>query len=355
MKIAIWGSYEHGNFGDDLMAIIFAEALKKEGCFPIIYRLNEKIANRFNVDTTNDLTELFSGVSFAIVGGGGMLVIDNSFRRYFSKVAWQFESDFKKLYEALKYLNVELIPLSIGGNGESGSNTNLPKYRSKVFSEMVTRGTLRLEGDLPLAKKLNINTQCIPDILLTTSSTFPVVKKKSSLIKKIGINLVGVSSSKLSGLLESLAVNNENIEIVFINTHLEEYGHDYELTKKVHTSERISDFCHTDDFMRTFNLLSSLDLLISSKLHLGLTAMTYRTPFISYNGKKKTNSYLNSVSQEKTIYYDGDESEIIQKINSESFFDFDSLFNVPLFETFSLRANEHFNYLSNIVSEYRIK
>jgi hypothetical protein len=353
MRVAIWGSYEHGNFGDDLMAIIFALHLKKLGCVPIIYRLNKEIANRFKLETTDNINELFLDVSFGIIGGGGMLVVDPSFRRFFSRVAWKFESDYKELYKVLNSKsNVEIIPLSIGGNGDNQDKDNLPNYRNKVFTEFVKRGSFRLSGDIPLAKKLDINHNCIPDVLLFTSSLFPQEREINKPIKRIGINLVGSNSIKLSKELEQLSLNDAQIEIVFIHTHLKEYGHNYELCKTINNCERITDFCHNDDFMRTFKLLASLDLLISSKLHLGLTALTYGTPFISFNGKKKTNSFLNSVSKEKTVYFEGEEALVVKNIIKGTFYNFDNLINSEVFNQSSSDSIAHLDYLSTIVNEY---
>ncbi|MEP1870516.1 MAG: polysaccharide pyruvyl transferase family protein [Paraglaciecola sp.] len=350
MKVAIWGSYEHGNFGDDLMAIIFAAHLKKLGCEPIVFRLDSEIAKRYSVETTNDINKLLENSSLVLIGGGGMLVVDPSVRRYFSRVAWNFESDFKQLLKALKSHNLKVIPLSIGGNGENKLDVTLPKYRRAVFSRYCDRATLRLSGDIPLANKLDIEFECIPDILLGTAKLFNgIARPPKTNLKRIGINIVGATTEKLAIMLEEYCSNNEDVEVVFINTHLDGYGHNYERVKSELSCERITNFCHNDDFSRTFSLLASLDLLISSKLHLGVTAMTFGTPFISYQGKKKTNSFLKNVSIAKTVYFNKEEDEIVAKLKSEEFFNFNSMYDAEKFENYTVEALQHLSYLEKLV------
>ena len=73
MKIAIWGSYNHGNYGDDIMAIQFAKALMDEGFEPWVYRLDKDLADRFQIHSTSSLDELLDESPICLIGGGAML------------------------------------------------------------------------------------------------------------------------------------------------------------------------------------------------------------------------------------------------------------------------------------------
>lgn len=74
MKVAIWGSYNHGNYGDDLMAIQFANYFKELGVHPCVYRLDECLAKKYSIESAKSLDDLLENASFGIIGGGGMLI-----------------------------------------------------------------------------------------------------------------------------------------------------------------------------------------------------------------------------------------------------------------------------------------
>ena len=73
MKAAIWGSYNYGNYGDDLMAIQFAKELEKLGTEAYVYRLDRQLAQQYSVNTVDSLAELIDNSKFCILGGGGIL------------------------------------------------------------------------------------------------------------------------------------------------------------------------------------------------------------------------------------------------------------------------------------------
>ncbi len=53
MKVAIWGSYNYGNYSDDLMAIQFAKELEKLGTEPVVYRLDRQLAQQYSVNNAD--------------------------------------------------------------------------------------------------------------------------------------------------------------------------------------------------------------------------------------------------------------------------------------------------------------
>ena len=348
-KVAIWGSYEHGNYGDDLMAVIFANHLKNMGIRPVVYRLNNKVAEQYSIDTTDNIDDLFSDCAFAILGGGGMLVTDSLLRRTFSKVSRSFEKDFKDLYQALKKYGTSFFPISIGGNGYLEESFKLASYRNKVFkSDCCKKGTLRLESDAHWGKRLDIDFTCVPDVLLSTAKQFPDIEKKQSDKLVVGVNLVGDCCQPFVDKLEKFAKQQDKIEFVYINTHLDGYGHNYELTPSSGSNKLVRTFQHNQSFERTLELLSSLDLLISSKLHLGLTALTFQTPFVSFCGKSKTESFLSDVSVAKTTFKEKDEQLLLDMVQNVDEICFDELFDRNKIQEFSRKSMEHFDFIDTI-------
>jgi hypothetical protein len=149
MRIGIWGNYNYGNFGDDLMAVSIAIYLLNKGHIPVVYRLNKEISKQFDIETENSINDFVSNVDFCLIGGGGMLVGNSWLKRTISITAKRFEIDFKELLEAITDYKKEIYPISIGG--EAKKSAPFSKYRNQFFkSQYLKKGTVRLDGDLLL-------------------------------------------------------------------------------------------------------------------------------------------------------------------------------------------------------------
>ena len=63
--VAIWGSYNHGNFGDDVMAVLFARAVADAGATPVVFRMDRDLARRYEIATEDELggAEMHASVS----------------------------------------------------------------------------------------------------------------------------------------------------------------------------------------------------------------------------------------------------------------------------------------------------
>src|SRR5690606_24763547 len=105
MKIGVWGSYDKGNFGDDLMAYMLVTHLKEKGHEPFLYNATKPLALECEVESVWDIYDFVKKADVVIIGGGGML-INNSFLRFIvRKVAYEFELSFYHLYKALVKFN----------------------------------------------------------------------------------------------------------------------------------------------------------------------------------------------------------------------------------------------------------
>jgi polysaccharide pyruvyl transferase WcaK-like protein len=183
--------------------------------------------------------------------------------------------------------------------------------------------------------------------LLSTPHHFPKVDKKINNKKKVGINLVGKEGEDFAQILEDNY--SDQFDFYFINTHLAGYGHNYEVQASRGTS---SSFQHNHDFTRTFQFLASLDLLISSKLHLGLTALTFNTPFICFEGKNKTESFLSAVSRRKLYFKGRDSQELVEFIQSGEAFNYQDNVNTDVLSESCSSSMDHFSFLKDIFQEY---
>ncbi len=312
MKIAIWSSYNYGNFGDDLMAIQFANEVEKCGATPIVYRLDKRVANEFGIQTTYSPNELMDNTDAVIIGGGALFTRESWKRVYFRKITRDFEHDFKVLYKLSTKKNIPIYPLSIGGDG-GGTSKGIPKWHTKLFlHELCPEGTVRLPDCLSVAKEFGIKAQYYPDVVFAADFCFENPEQTVPDNKiHIGLNLRKTDSAFIDTVYK-VAKKNKNICFHFIKTHLSGYNLDYEFLPESETENiKAHEYKNLND---TIVFFASLDLLITIKLHIGITSLSKGTPIISYNGKAKTKTFLKSIDANDAIWTEKD------KINLESFF-----------------------------------
>jgi hypothetical protein len=339
MKVGIWGSYNHGNYGDDLMAIQFATALKKMGVSPCVYRLDSQLAQRYQIHTTHSLKELFQDAKFGIIGGGAMLTECPA-----------ANDDFQYLYDAISNNRCPLFPVSVGSNGQ-GENTTLPLWSEKLWqSPYLKTSTVRLAQDVGLVRKLGNKAIYYPDVLLSIGELWDIEPlPKSSTQLHVGINIGrSLRCALLLSQLSWIAEIKKDIVFHFIRTHLPNSSSNYEFLPN-RESNYIKRHVYTDP-ISTLGFVKSLDLLVSSKLHLGLSALSLNTPFYSYAGKGKTKTFMKSINGEfavlnsseivKLIKLITDPNEILQCRNK---FDFHKI------EEAKVLSKGHINFLENVV------
>lgn len=291
MKAAIWGSYNYGNYGDDIMAIQFAKTLQDKGIEPWVYRLNKEVADRFNIQTTHSLNELFDQAEFCLIGGGAML----------ESGASENDKDFKALHTCSIQHRCPVFPVSIGGDGQ-GVLSQLPPEKLQFWtSDICQSPTVRLTSDIAFLQLLGKKSVYYPDVLWTVQKFWNIKPKASASGKlHIGLNMPKSLAAKLFvRQLNAIAAIRRDIVFHFIRTYLPASPVSLELMPEIR-SPFIQHHVYTDP-KETLEFLSTLDLLVSHKLHLGLTALALDVPFLSLGGKGKTKSFLKELGADFAI------------------------------------------------------
>jgi polysaccharide pyruvyl transferase WcaK-like protein len=356
MKIGIWGNYNYGNFGDDLMAISISKYLINKGHHPIVYRLNKGLSQQFDIQTEDNIDELISKIDFCLIGGGGMLVGNSWIKRQLSIVAKKFENDFNELLDALTYYNVPIYSVSIGGG--ANAIAKFSNHRKQFYkSNLLKKGTVRLEGDLSLIKKYNENFIYYPDILLDTKNQFVIAdeEKKSKDEIRIGLNLIKKDLKKQKWHLQLLekAKTNKNLKLFFIKTHLPEYNIGYEYIPERLNDNNIKIYQYAN-LVEMLDFLNSLDLIISSKLHVGLVSLSLGVPFFSYKGREKTKAFLMTVEGKHLIINTKDEIESL--INEKIYLnkkDNLNILNLNLLQKMITESKQHYTFINHIIEIYK--
>ncbi|NET38832.1 MAG: polysaccharide pyruvyl transferase family protein [Cyanothece sp. SIO1E1] len=293
MKVAIWGSYDHGNYGDDVMALQFALALKRRGVNPWVYRLDEHLARKYDLVTTRSVDELFRDADFGIIGGGGILI---------DKLPPEFEKDFQELHLTTSRYGCPVFPISIGGQGR-GAEAPLCRWRTEFFQGNSCQwSTVRLEEDIALLERFDKEAFYYPDVLLSVSDFWQIPPKPESDGKlHVGINLADSFQARLLlSQLKVVAAVRGNITFHFIRTYLPDSPFNWEFLPNTN-SPYFENHIYTDPYS-TLKFLSSLDLIVSFKLHLGLTALALNVPFYSVGGPGKAHRFLQSVGADFAIW-----------------------------------------------------
>jgi len=306
MKVAVWGSYNYGNYGDDLMAIQFGLALRDAGVTPMIYRLDPRLAATYGLATTTSIDELLRDAKFGIIGGGGMLVGQSLLRFIFRRVAREIERDFRDLYQTSTKYKCPIYPLSVGGDGR-GAATPLSKWRKAFWTSPLTRTpSVRLTQDVELLKSLGKDAIYTPDTLLTIGDLWKLNPVQQSPGKRhIGVNLFKNTGGPLAARLMKMVQGRDDVVLHFIRTHLKGPGYresatGYEWMPSTET-KNVKRYVYEDP-KQMLEMLSGLDVLVSTKLHLGLTAVSVGTPFLSYGGKGKTVTFMKSLGAASAVY-----------------------------------------------------
>lgn len=351
MKVAIFGSYNYGNYGDDLMGVMFAHRLKQLGVDPIVYCLDPALAKTYGIKTTRSLDALLSDVKFCVIGGGGLLTGKSNL----SALDQEIESGYEAFALATQRYNCPVYPLSVGGDGR-GKETPLPKGRYSIFSSPTCKlTTVRNQSDIGLMKHLGKEVVCYPDVLWSAPSYWNLTKHESVPgVLKIGVNLRDTSKHRafVSALVFVSQLSQQKVEIHLIRSHLAQYPVNHEMMP--HSRQpHLRSYTYSDP-VETLAFLASLDVLVSQKLHLGLSALAMGVPFISYGGQGKTHTMLNSIGAERAIASNTKLAtlNLARRLATTNVEDIRSLYDFSIFGKLSEQSRQHMSLLESIIQQH---
>jgi hypothetical protein len=279
MKVGVFGWYRYGNFGDDVMAIMIARHLRSRGHEPVVYQLPDRFAQSEEFESSPDVAAFVDSIEACVLGGGG------HFCNFKNPQA--FDDEISELAERARSRAVPIFGVSLGGDG-IGADVTLPPGRLALLSSPMLKGmTLRLSADRPLADAFNIPAQVFDDIVFLSPDYWPatpVPEKERSLIL-----MQGVGSKKVIGaLVQTYSVCSRRRRAQIVQT-IHAGGPGKESTK---FKSFIDDVVPYQDIENYAALVSQASFVISTKLHLGIFAMSYGCTFLSYRGLPKVRAQL---------------------------------------------------------------
>jgi hypothetical protein len=289
--IGLIGSYHPRNFGDDLMAVIFALSIKRAGGQPLVWGLDRTLGERYGVEWCESLDRLCEEAEVVVLGGGHFLSArprEQFRRRRATKPGW---------LGAVEHSGLALYLASVGGSG-GRSYEQLGRSRASwiLRSPSLRGGTVRLPNDVAGLANLRpeLPVAYFPDVVLSSPDFLGVrTETRQTSVDRVGINLSRRRLGRRASTIRRIAQCHRGVEFVYIDSHAASSECHFEFVPTALRSNESVVFC--DDPKGALEMIGSLDLLISSNLHLGVAAMALGVPFMSVGGREKTQAFLSDV------------------------------------------------------------
>ncbi len=299
--IYLWGFYNCGNFGDDLMFLIYANHYKNKG-FKILTNCENKSLLGSEATMLAEcvpIEKVQHALDFIIIGGGCLFKKVEKLRLFRSRQARMFEREIKSLRVTAESKGYAIHILSVGS--DDNKLDELSKSRLALLnSPQVKSIKFRLKRDV---KRLNINRSAQvswePDVLLDRSMLpFRIADHTAerSLPPKIGINLHSIKHRKAAQQIKQFCIDNK------LN---------YKFLKSVQSCYRQYEYIDETPFLTispsesSLRELAEFDVIISNKLHIGIAGISLGVPFISYTPQGKTAAQMQELGIETYCFKKG--------------------------------------------------
>ena len=291
-KIGVFGWYMQGNFGDEIMAIMVARSLRSHGFRPVVYKLPRYLADAEGIETADTLDVLLEGASACVLGGGGLFV---SAAETVTPALAVFDEELRQLAVRCASRSIPVWGVSIGGTG-TGRHAKLYPGIARLLGSGVMRGvTIRLQQDRALVEAFGIPSEHYPDIVFLAPDYWPDAHvpgpRRMVVTNKIARYWVG---RRLIHVLDLYGPSVFGIE----PRHLRTRNVNLCSESDRHRVGRAANHVAYQTVQQYSDLMSRVQVIVSSKLHLGIFGMAYGAVFFSYGTKEKTRAQLRELGME---------------------------------------------------------
>jgi hypothetical protein len=291
-KVGLFGWYMHGNFGDDVMAVMIARTLKSHGFRPVAYKLPRYLAEAESIEVADTLHDLTDGAAACVLGGGGLLV---SGEEAITRSVRILDEEFLELTRLAVSQSIPVWGVSVGSTGAGRFTRICPGLARLLGSGIVHGMTLRLKGDKALADAFGIPSEHYPDIVFLASDFWPagaVTDRKDV----IATNRIGHlwAGRCLIKLLDTCGPSVFGLQPRHVSARHVLSPQDSLSSPSGRQAYQVR-YTNIQDLS---NVLCRARAIISTKLHIGVFAMSYGAAFYSYHGKAKTRAQLRELDLE---------------------------------------------------------
>jgi polysaccharide pyruvyl transferase WcaK-like protein len=301
LKVALFGYYSYGNLGDNLMAYLLSRHVKSLGHAPVVFTKSPQFMTGWDVELCSDVISLVNQSDVIIFGGGGVLIP----RKSLSAQQKDFNEDLGAAVKVAIAKDIPRIGISLGGAGKPLDQI-VPAERQELVRSL-EYVSLRNSEDLQLLGQAGIDGAFHNDIVWTTADQVPVSLARSTGRRRIGLNLYLTQSRRyklLRNILQFVVRLRPDLDFVFLDIHPGPDG-----SFNAFAPERMPKNCIRKtllDIEEACREAASLDLLITTRLHLGVMAMSYGGTTIAYAAQEKTRMLYKRIGREKLFWSGSD-------------------------------------------------
>lgn len=292
-KIVVVGALWTSNFGDVLLARLFKEKLESLGCKVSFPNASKSVLEELNHREPNfTLKE----ADYLIFCGGGYFSEPpgNSFK-------WAL-SRYKLLFKYATQCRFFNIPYSILGVGAGPINSFLAKFMIKHVCKGAETIALRDNISVNTIKSLTNRN----DIVLVADYVMKMAQPDKKDFRKNNKRLVGFhltinGNNIINPAIRFLEAYSDNITPYFIEDHKGEFERVTEQYPKLKSifKQNVYKYEGVDSFIEH---ISTLDVVITSKLHVGIVAATLNKSICSLPYHAKVERLYEELGRSELFY-----------------------------------------------------
>jgi hypothetical protein len=324
--VGLWGAYFFGNFGDDLMAVQLAKEIRRAGHTPLAYGLDSGIAASHDIKRAESLASLFRESALVVIGGGGLLTKVPVARRVLRREPWVMERELRRFVrQARRTPETPVIAISVGGDGEP--TVSLGGWRRRLWSEVGMESlTVRLRTDCAILDGFGKKATYYPDTVLSgfgdldgaPPDAWRCIRSRAAGELVVGLNLKRSSGGRLLAAMSQLRQRalraGLKLRLLLLTSHIPGYVRGYEL-ESAGVDETIETIRYREP-LAFLSEIAKIDLVISSKLHVGVAALACGVPFVSYGGPRKASAFLGDLNLDGWCFGERDVFGVVELIRS---------------------------------------
>ncbi len=301
-RIGIAGFYGAGNFGDDLMAVLLGLFLERNGVPFTVHRLARDYATALGLPRTDSAAELVEDHDAVVWGGGGTLVQPRPMR--LPTPMRRRIIEYRRIRDdLLRRIEEEGVPFHAVSIGGSGARPEEFHERGRRLVRALTSATTRLPEDLALFDAA-APVRYFPDVVLQTAAFFPVSARRAKRLT-IGVDAYTANLIEQHGwfaipFLWTLPLLRRDADFVFFDTTHASTA-PFRGLRPPWRSANASTHQFGADLPADLARVASLDAVLSSRLHLGVTALSYGVPFFSLFGEAKSRLFMKDAGLERFV------------------------------------------------------
>jgi polysaccharide pyruvyl transferase WcaK-like protein len=313
MRIAIVGALWASNFGDVLLAKIIKCQLVGLGHEIIMPNASEQVKSEVGLGLESFS---LSNSDLLIFCGGG----------YFSEppgnsLKWVV-SRYKALFKYATYCQLKGIPYDIIGVGAGPVNSRLARFIISHVCSKADSILLRDKISVDTIKGINPNLEIkeVSDLVLSINDTYKL-DPPCNARKKIGVHLTLNADAQIGPILTFIHKNETKVDFYLIEDNPGEYKRIVNKYPIIETlfDNKVLSYTGVDEFIYSLN---TLDILITSKLHVGIIGAALNKVVCSMPYHAKVKRLYEELGRSELVLDDFDSNSKIEKhlnncINSE--------------------------------------